>query len=181
VGDDARCVHNWAAGASPCSCWYSAFGQHSVCVCVCVCVCVAAGVFAARRRLDDFRPSDIQSASRHPSIQPWQGPPSSGERRIERNSSKHRKTTMSATMAPMANAQTEQMVVQQFQEKRQHLSAMAGKISELRGEIQEHEMVLKTLEKMDRDRKCFRLIDQVGSACAHAWERCCRVPTSHAP
>ncbi|KAG1670174.1 hypothetical protein FOA52_000886 [Chlamydomonas sp. UWO 241] len=58
-------------------------------------------------------------------------------------------------------AQTEQMVVAQFQEKRQQLSAMAGKINELRGEIQEHEMVLKTLETMDRGRKCFRLIDQV--------------------
>uniref|UniRef100_A0A7R9YQY9 Prefoldin subunit 2 n=1 Tax=Chlamydomonas euryale TaxID=1486919 RepID=A0A7R9YQY9_9CHLO len=55
----------------------------------------------------------------------------------------------------------EQVIVNEFQERRQALSEMASKINELRAEVAEHEMVLSALQPMDPTRKCFRLIDTV--------------------
>lgn len=48
-----------------------------------------------------------------------------------------------------------------FQEKRERLNSTWTKITELAGEATEHELVMQTLEPMDKGRKCFRLVGDV--------------------
>ena len=44
---------------------------------------------------------------------------------------------------------------------RQRHQELATKIAELDGEVAEHRLVIKTLEKTSSDRKCFRMIGGV--------------------
>jgi prefoldin subunit 2 len=50
---------------------------------------------------------------------------------------------------------------QQYQQISQQIGQLRQKISELEGEKYEHDLVIKTLEPMADDRKCFRLIGGV--------------------
>jgi prefoldin subunit 2 len=57
--------------------------------------------------------------------------------------------------------QTEKGVLDEFQNRRQRLSEIHSKMTELSAEIAEHDVVMKTLEPMDAKRKCFRLVGEV--------------------
>lgn len=52
-------------------------------------------------------------------------------------------------------------VIAEFNRLRQRYQDTYSKIEELSNEVAEHEMVLKTLQPMSADRKCFRLIGDV--------------------
>ncbi|KAF5826320.1 Prefoldin subunit-domain-containing protein [Dunaliella salina] len=52
-------------------------------------------------------------------------------------------------------------IIAEFNQRRQRLADTARKLEELVNEVQEHEMVVRTLEPMDKSRKCFRLISEV--------------------
>lgn len=56
---------------------------------------------------------------------------------------------------------TEQEIISRFQELRTRLNNIQGKINELEAELTEHDLVIKTLEPLDKNRKCFRLIGGV--------------------
>lgn len=56
---------------------------------------------------------------------------------------------------------TEQDIIRRFQELRMKLNNIHGKINELEAELTEHDLVIKTLEPLDKQRKCFRLIGGV--------------------
>lgn len=60
---------------------------------------------------------------------------------------------------------TEQAVIGRFQELRNELSALANRANELAAESREHDLVLKALEPMDGDRKCYRVVGSLGSYC----------------
>lgn len=53
---------------------------------------------------------------------------------------------------------TEQAIINRFQELRQELSVLSGRANELASESHEHDLVLKALEPMDGDRKCYRVV-----------------------
>lgn len=53
---------------------------------------------------------------------------------------------------------TEQAVINRFQELRNELSVLSGRANELASESREHDLVLKALEPMDGDRKCYRVV-----------------------
>mmetsp|Transcript_37641 Transcript_37641/g.45400 ORF Transcript_37641/g.45400 Transcript_37641/m.45400 type:complete len:137 (-) Transcript_37641:421-831(-) len=55
----------------------------------------------------------------------------------------------------------DQAVLQHFQGMRQELSQIWAKIGELDMERSEHSLVIKAIEPLDKDRKCFRLIGGV--------------------
>ena len=59
----------------------------------------------------------------------------------------------------MSKIQTvDQNVANGLQNLRNEQKKMASKLSELNLELNEHKLVIDTLEKQDRDKKCFRLI-----------------------
>ena len=47
-------------------------------------------------------------------------------------------------------------IVQAFQAMRAEQRGLASKITELQGEMNEHKIVIETLDGVDPDRKCFR-------------------------
>lgn len=53
---------------------------------------------------------------------------------------------------------TEQAILGRFQELRSELSILSNRANELSAESQEHGLVLKALEPMDGDRKCYRVV-----------------------
>lgn len=61
----------------------------------------------------------------------------------------------------MGEPRNEEEVIQQFQILRDELNVIATKVSEVEGDVQEHDMVLKVLQPIEGDRKCFRLIGGV--------------------
>ncbi|KAK9907474.1 hypothetical protein WJX75_004342 [Coccomyxa subellipsoidea] len=56
---------------------------------------------------------------------------------------------------------TEQAVINRFQELRNELSVLSGRANELASESREHDLVLKALEPMDGDRKCYRVVGEI--------------------
>lgn len=52
-------------------------------------------------------------------------------------------------------------MVARFNEMRQQLAETASKIADLEADAHEHELVVKTLKPMDKDRKCYRLVGDV--------------------
>jgi len=48
-----------------------------------------------------------------------------------------------------------------FRQMQQEHQAIAGKISELQSEVNEHNLVITAIEKLDAGRKCFRLVGGV--------------------
>lgn len=55
----------------------------------------------------------------------------------------------------------QQQIVAKFSEMKQELRDYSTKISELQMDRSEHELVVSTLEGMDKGRKCFRMIGGV--------------------
>mmetsp|Transcript_26396 Transcript_26396/g.73783 ORF Transcript_26396/g.73783 Transcript_26396/m.73783 type:complete len:146 (+) Transcript_26396:80-517(+) len=55
----------------------------------------------------------------------------------------------------------QQQIIAQYQAMRNEIQSVAQKITEFEGELHEHELVIKTLEKVDPKRRCYR---QVGDA-----------------
>jgi len=53
---------------------------------------------------------------------------------------------------------TEQAVINRFQELRNELNTLSSRANELAAESREHDLVLKALEPMDGDRKCYRVV-----------------------
>jgi prefoldin subunit 2 len=53
---------------------------------------------------------------------------------------------------------TEQAILSRFQELRNELSVLSNRANELSSESQEHNLVLKALEPLDGDRKCYRVV-----------------------
>ncbi|KAI8475086.1 MAG: Prefoldin subunit-domain-containing protein [Monoraphidium minutum] len=58
----------------------------------------------------------------------------------------------------MAN---EREIIGRFQEMRQQLAETSSKIGDLEAEAMEHELVIKTLKPMEKDRKCYRMVGDV--------------------
>ncbi|EFJ47276.1 hypothetical protein VOLCADRAFT_105238 [Volvox carteri f. nagariensis] len=58
----------------------------------------------------------------------------------------------------MSAGPREQELLSEFQNKRERIQITWGKITELAAEVTEHKLVLEALEKVDKDRKCFRLV-----------------------
>lgn len=56
---------------------------------------------------------------------------------------------------------SEQEVVARFQEMRQSISTLFSKLSDIEQEAQEHDLVIKQLQPMDKSRKCYRMIGDV--------------------
>lgn len=54
----------------------------------------------------------------------------------------------------------EQAILGRFQELRNEISQMSAKANELAAESQEHELVLKALEHLEGERKCYRVVRQ---------------------
>lgn len=62
----------------------------------------------------------------------------------------------------MASEQpSEQQILNKFHAMRESANSMAETMATMESDLHEHEIVLKALEPMDGDRKCFRLIGGV--------------------
>ena len=61
----------------------------------------------------------------------------------------------------MGELTNERDILERFQELKQELNNLASKFSDVESQAQEHESVIKTLEPLDNNRKCFRLIGGV--------------------
>ncbi|GIL91654.1 hypothetical protein Vretimale_9589 [Volvox reticuliferus] len=61
----------------------------------------------------------------------------------------------------MSAGPREQELLSEFQNKRERIQLTWSKITELAAEATEHKLVLEALEKVDKDRKCFRLVGDV--------------------
>lgn len=55
-------------------------------------------------------------------------------------------------------AQSEQEIVNRFNQMKQELQNISQKLGELDAEKQEHQLVVDTLEPLDPSRSCYRLI-----------------------
>ncbi|PNW81072.1 hypothetical protein CHLRE_07g342250v5 [Chlamydomonas reinhardtii] len=55
----------------------------------------------------------------------------------------------------------ENEVLQEFQARRERIQVTWTKIMELGAEATEHQLVMDALQKLDKDRKCFRLVGDV--------------------
>lgn len=67
-------------------------------------------------------------------------------------------------MSAAGSLKTEQAILTRFQELRNELDAVAARANEIAAELQEHELVLKTLEPLEGGRKCFRLVGPLTSS-----------------
>ncbi len=67
-------------------------------------------------------------------------------------------------MSAAGSLKTEQAILTRFQELRNELDAVAARANEIAAELQEHELVLKTLKPLEGGRKCFRLV-RAGPLC----------------
>lgn len=56
---------------------------------------------------------------------------------------------------------TEEQILTQYKQLRNELGELSQKINEIEADASEHALVLKTLEPVDADRKCFRLVGGV--------------------
>jgi chaperonin cofactor prefoldin len=65
----------------------------------------------------------------------------------------------------MAASDDQTAIVEKFGELRTEVQQLAGKASELMGDLNEHETVIKTLEPFDGDRKAWRLVGLLPSTC----------------
>eukprot|EP01128_Nolandella_sp_AFSM9_P004165 TRINITY_DN1823_c0_g1_i1.p1 TRINITY_DN1823_c0_g1~~TRINITY_DN1823_c0_g1_i1.p1 ORF type:complete len:152 (-),score=35.40 TRINITY_DN1823_c0_g1_i1:165-587(-) len=58
-------------------------------------------------------------------------------------------------------SQAQQAAMQTFNRMRQELAKLQGKIQELEGSAEEHQLVIKAMEKLEPERKAFRNIGGV--------------------
>ncbi|KAJ9661808.1 Cochaperone prefoldin complex subunit [Neophaeococcomyces mojaviensis] len=64
-------------------------------------------------------------------------------------------------MASEASMRKQQDLQTQYQNYKSTLQSLAQKVGEIEQEIEEHKLVIETLEPLPGDRKCFRLINGV--------------------
>lgn len=57
--------------------------------------------------------------------------------------------------------ETEEQILNRYKQLRNELGELSQKINEMEARVSEHALVLKTLEPVDVDRKCFRLVGGV--------------------
>ena len=67
----------------------------------------------------------------------------------------------STSSGASGNVKDQEQLVQEFNGRREELRALEEKIQQLEGELQEHDLVSRTLEGLDESRKCFRLVGNV--------------------
>ncbi|TRY78933.1 hypothetical protein TCAL_01725 [Tigriopus californicus] len=67
--------------------------------------------------------------------------------------------SMASTSAMSKKSQEE--IIAQFNKMRNEQRTLASKLSELQMDLNEHKLVLETLDKVSADRRCFRLIGGV--------------------
>ena len=58
---------------------------------------------------------------------------------------------------------TEREILSRFQELRSELDNLAARANNIAAELNEHDLVLKTLEPLDGGRKCYRLVRATGA------------------
>ena len=58
----------------------------------------------------------------------------------------------------MKDKASQEVIVQKFQALRAEQRSIATKINELQQEMNEHNIVIETLDGVDKDRKCFRFV-----------------------
>jgi hypothetical protein len=68
----------------------------------------------------------------------------------------------------MAELADQNAIIERFSELRREAQELSGRLSELSGDLQEHELVIKNLEPVDRDRRCYRLVFHIASV--HVYE-----------
>ncbi|KAI9333095.1 Prefoldin beta-like protein [Obelidium mucronatum] len=68
---------------------------------------------------------------------------------------------MSTSAEKQQQRPSDQEIVAQFNAMKQDLQAIASKLGELEQEKDEHKMVVDTMNPLNADRKCFRLINGV--------------------
>ena len=61
----------------------------------------------------------------------------------------------------MGELKSERDILERFQELKQELNTLASRFNDIESQAQEHESVIKALEPLDNNRKCFRLIGGV--------------------
>merc|ERR1712228_623401 len=57
--------------------------------------------------------------------------------------------------------QSQETIIQGFNSLRNEQRSIAGKTNELQQDLNEHKIVIETLEGVDGDRKCFRMVGGV--------------------
>nr|CAG4642229.1 EOG090X0L97 [Eurycercus lamellatus] len=62
---------------------------------------------------------------------------------------------------PKNAAKSNEEIVQGFQRLRTEQRQLANKLSELEMDLNEHKLVIETLQNVDADRKCFRMVGGV--------------------
>ncbi|XP_033119428.1 prefoldin subunit 2-like [Anneissia japonica] len=60
-----------------------------------------------------------------------------------------------------ASKKTNEQIVHEFNQLRQEQRALASKMNELEAEANEHSLVIKTLDGVDGERRCFRMVGGV--------------------
>ncbi len=58
----------------------------------------------------------------------------------------------------MKDKKSQEEIIQGFNTMRNEQRSIAAKINELQQDLNEHKIVIETLEGVDADRKCFRLV-----------------------
>nr|CAG4635221.1 EOG090X0L97 [Alona affinis] len=66
-----------------------------------------------------------------------------------------------AKNVPKNAGKSNEEIVQGFQRLRAEQRQLAGKLSELEMDLNEHKLVIETLQNVDPDRKCFRMVGGV--------------------
>ncbi|KAF4547397.1 Prefoldin subunit 2-like protein [Elsinoe fawcettii] len=64
-------------------------------------------------------------------------------------------------MSQQVSAKKQQELQAQYQNYKDTLQAIAQKIGDVESEVEEHKLVLETLQPLPEDRKCFRMINGV--------------------
>ena len=59
----------------------------------------------------------------------------------------------------MKDKASQEVIVQKFQALRAEQRSIVTKINELQQEMNEHKIVIETLDGVDKDRKCFRSVE----------------------
>ncbi|OWB55289.1 hypothetical protein B5S28_g1160 [[Candida] boidinii] len=61
-------------------------------------------------------------------------------------------------MSQVPNQNQNQKLQLQYDEFQQTIEQLSNKISQLQGDVDEHSIVIETLNNVPKDRKCFRMI-----------------------
>ncbi|OWB49318.1 hypothetical protein B5S27_g858 [[Candida] boidinii] len=62
------------------------------------------------------------------------------------------------SQVPIQNQNQNQKLQLQYDQFQQTIEQLSNKISQLQGDVDEHSIVIETLNNVPKDRKCFRMI-----------------------